>query len=337
MLRNWRLWLGLAISLVFLFWLGGQVQDFGRVLDLLARAQYVYLLPALAIYFIGVWLRAVRWRFLLLPLKPVSSRRLFPVVVIGYMVNDILPARLGELARAYLLGEREGVSKSATLATIVVERVFDGLVLLGLMLVVALTMPFDPTLRQIVWATGLLFLGLLVLIVAMSARPSWAEGLVSLCLRPLPERYRAPLAGVALAGLTGLRALRSARMALAALALSAAAWLCETAMYYVIALGFFSHVSVRATLLATSVANVGGMIPSSPGYVGTFDALAVFSLGLFGVGRELALGYTAVLHLALLLPITLLGFFYLWRENLTLRGLSQARLQPSLPADGPAD
>jgi glycosyltransferase 2 family protein len=337
LLKNWRFWLGLAISLVFLYWLGSQVQDLGRVLDLLARAQYVYILPALAVYFFGVWLRAVRWRYLLLPLKPVSSGRLFPVVVIGYMVNDILPARIGELARAYLIGEREGLSKSATLATIVVERVFDGLVLLGLMLAVALTMPFDSTLQQIVWATGLLFLGLLLLILAMAARPDWAEAILALGLRPVPERYRGPVAGIGLAGLTGLRALRSARTALAALALSAAAWLCETAMYYIIALGFFSNVNVRAMLLTTSVANVGGMIPSSPGYVGTFDALAVFSLGLFGVGRELALGYTAVLHLALLLPITLLGFFYLWRENLSLRGLSKARLQPSLPADGPAD
>ncbi|MHB1131705.1 MAG: lysylphosphatidylglycerol synthase transmembrane domain-containing protein [Chloroflexota bacterium] len=336
-MAKWRLGLGLAISLVFLYWLSSQVRDLDRVLAALSEAQYIYVLPALAAYFLGVWVRAIRWHYLLKPVREVSASQLFPVVVIGYMANNILPARIGEFVRAYVLGERAGISKTATLGTIVVERLCDGLALLSFMLMVALVVPFGITLQQIAWVTAALFLGMLAALALFAARPDWAERLVGLALRPLPPRYAAPLARLAAAGLSGLRALRSARVFGTAFALSLLAWLCEAAMYYLIALGFFPWLGAEAILLTVAVANVGAMIPSSPGYIGTFDALAVFALGLFGVAGELALGYTAVLHAALILPVTLLGFFFLWRENLTLSTLTRTPLRASLPADGSLD
>ena len=337
LLRSLRLWLGIAISLVFLYWLASQVRDLAHVWGALQQAQYIYLLPALVAYFAGVWVRSVRWHFLLKPVRVVSSERLFPVVVIGYMANNILPARIGELVRAYVLGEREGVSKSATLATIVVERVCDGLVMLAFMLAVGLVVPFGTTLQQMVWATAVLFVGLLVTIAVFAARPDWAERLVGLALRPVPARHRLPFAKIAAAGLTGLAAMRSARGVATAFGLSILAWLCEAGMYYLIAQGFFPDIGLHAMLLTVAVANVGAMIPSSPGYVGTFDALAVFTLGLFGIDGDLALGYTAVLHTALLVPVTLLGFFFMWRENLTLSLLSRAPSRLTVPTQGPAD
>lgn len=336
LLKQLRLWLGLAISLVFLFWLAGQVQDVGRVWEAMRRAEYIYVLPAVLVYFAGVWVRSVRWHFLLKPVKAVSSKRLFPVVVIGYMANNILPARIGEFVRAYVLGERESVSKSATLATIVVERICDGLALLTFMLVVGLVVPFGDTLRQLVWVTAALFLGLLLTVAVLAARMDWAEALTATVLRPVPSRYRAPLGRMAAAGLTGLTAMRSARAVIVVYGLSLLAWLCEAGMYYLIAQGFFPGIGLPVMLLTVAVANVGAMIPSSPGYVGTFDALAVFTLGLFGVGGEAALGYTVVLHATLLVPVTLLGFFYMWRENLTLSLLSRKSTGSALPAEGSA-
>ncbi|MGH7862311.1 MAG: lysylphosphatidylglycerol synthase domain-containing protein, partial [Candidatus Dormibacteraceae bacterium] len=102
MSQRWRLVGGALISLFFLAWATRLVGSFGGMVASLDRANYFYLVPALLVYFAGVWLRAVRWHFLLRPVKPIPSRRLFPVVVIGYMANDVLPARLGELVRAYV-------------------------------------------------------------------------------------------------------------------------------------------------------------------------------------------------------------------------------------------
>jgi uncharacterized protein (TIRG00374 family) len=333
LLKNWRLWLGLLISVAFLYWLAGQVRDLERLGDALRGAQYWYVIPALVVYFVGVWVRAVRWRFLLRPTQSVSTDRLFPVVVIGYMANNVLPARVGEFVRAYVLSQREGTSKSTTLATIFVERVFDGLAMLGFMVAVALFVPFSPILQQIAGLTAALFLTLLAAIVFLALRPAIAESLIARSAPLLPTRFRRPAERVAVAGLAGFRVMRSPQTVAAVMSLSLLVWLCEAGMYYIIALGFFAHVPVHAMLLTVAVANMGTMIPSSPGYVGTFDALAVFTLGLACIEREIAFAYTAVLHGALIVPITLWGFFYLWRENLSLRGLRKAQLAVPSPGD----
>ncbi|MHB9091976.1 MAG: lysylphosphatidylglycerol synthase transmembrane domain-containing protein, partial [Chloroflexota bacterium] len=249
-----------------------------------------------------------------------ASRRLFPVVVIGYMANDVLPARMGEIVRAYALEQREGISKTTTLATVFVERVFDGLAMLAFLGAVAVFVPFAATLQQVAALTAALFLTLTAFLFAMALKPLLAERVVLWVIHLLPARLHPPLERMVRSGLAGLRVLRSVRNVAAGLALSLVAWLCEGTMYYTIALGFFPGVPFYVMLLTVAVANIGTMIPSSPGYVGTFDALAVMTLGLFGIGSEIGLAYTAVLHAVLIVPVTLLGFFYLWRENLSLAG-----------------
>ena len=127
---NWRFWLGLAGSLLFLFILLFKL-DLREIGDALKDANYWYVAPAIGLYFIAVYFRALRWRYLLSPLGSVEVQRLYPVVIIGYMANNLLPARLGEFVRSYYLARREGFSASTGLATIAVERVYDGLTLLA--------------------------------------------------------------------------------------------------------------------------------------------------------------------------------------------------------------
>ncbi|MHB1414656.1 MAG: lysylphosphatidylglycerol synthase transmembrane domain-containing protein, partial [Chloroflexota bacterium] len=266
--------------------------------------------------------------------QSVSGRRLFPVVVIGYMANDVLPVRMGELVRAYVLGLREGISKATGLSTIFVERVFDGLAMIAFLAGVAAFIPLAASLKQIAVATAVLFLALSAGILVLAMQSSRAERLVGYVVRLLPAGARGPVQKIASSMLVGLGVMRSGRAVVAALVLSIAAWLCEAGMYYLIALGFFPEIPFYVMLLTVAVANLGTMIPSSPGYVGTFDALAVFTLGLFGIGNEVAVGYTAVLHAALIFPITFLGFFFLWRENLTLGGLRRAPISAPASVDG---
>lgn len=319
--RQWRIWLGLGVSLFFLAWALRQVGDLSTMGLALRDANYLYLIPALAVYFFGVWLRAARWHYLLRPLRALPVGQLFSVVVIGYMANDVLPARLGELVRAYVLGDRERLSKSAVLATIAVERTFDGLTMLGFMVLVGAFVPLDERLRLILQVAAGIFGVALVAFFVVASSPERALRLVGIAARPLPARARPLAESVAERFLAGLSVMQSWRLLMATFALSVAAWLCEAGMYYLIAIGFGLELGPAAYLLTTAVANLGGMIPSSPGYVGTFEWFALASLGLFGLAGGAALSYVLVLHAALLVPVTLLGFLFLWRYGLSLRSL----------------
>ncbi len=324
MLRQKRFWLGLIVSLILLVFVFYQT-DPSKILDSLSKAQYGYLIPALVLYFIGVWIRAVRWHFLLRSIKPIPSGALFRTVVIGYMANDILPFRAGELVRAYVLGAQESVSKAATLVTIVVERVFDGLTMLTFIVAASFWLNFgDDALALRLRLVGVLFIVAIGALAILAGMPRRVERIADFFLRRVPaESMRTRAAGLMRSLLEGLGALRSPVDSFAVYALSVIAWLCETGMYVLIALGFGITLPFTVFLLAAAFANLVTIAPSTPGYVGVFDAPIVYTLTLFGVNQNLATSYTLVLHAALYLPVTLLGFYYLWRGGLSLGQMTQ--------------
>lgn len=325
MLKHWRIWLGVAISLLLLY-LVLRNTDPAELGSALASANYGWLVPAVLVYFVGVWLRAWRWRFLLRSIKPLPIGLLFRTIVIGYMANDILPFRLGEIVRAYVLGIKGGVSKAATLTTIVVERVMDGLTMVGFMVVASLLLPLDQTLQNTVRLSGLVFLAVVVVLFAIVASRRLADALVRLCLRPFPRALAARLETLAASFLDGLGALRSPADLAGVLIFSVLGWLPEAAMYALVALGFGIGQPFGVYMLTTAAGNLGAMVPSTPGYVGVFDAPAKYVLVLSGVADGVATSFTLVLHAALLIPVILLGFVFLWQEGLSLQGLQ--RQQP---------
>ncbi|HVC32873.1 MAG TPA: lysylphosphatidylglycerol synthase transmembrane domain-containing protein [Chloroflexota bacterium] len=321
--QHWRLVVGVLVSLFFLAWAARLVGSFGAMVESLGQANYLFLIPALVAYFAGVWLRAVRWHFLLRPIKPIASRRLFPVVVIGYMANDVLPARLGELVRAYVLAEQEDVPKTTTIGTIVVERLFDGIAMLIFVGIVGLAVPLDVQIAAIFRIAAVLFVGVLIALFVVGSSRTRAVGLIERLERLLPSSLEGKVAALTDRFLQGLDCLQSGRLSAVILLLSLGAWLCESTMYFVVALGFGLSLGFPAYMLTAAVANLGAMVPAAPGYVGTFDFGALASLRLFGAIPGQAAGYVLVLHATLLIPVTLLGFFYLWRANLSLRSLGQ--------------
>ncbi len=328
MLRNWKFWLGLLISLFFLF-LAFRGVKLNEAWQALSTANYLYIIPALVAYFIGVWLRAWRWRVLLRPVKDLSARRLFPTVVIGYMANNILPARLGEVVRAYILGENEKVSKSATLATIVVERMFDGLSMIGFMIVILWLFPLGAgsgadLLQGILLVGAPLFLIALIAFFVIASSRSLALRLVGFAVRFLPAGLRDKVNHVIVAFLDGLAVLRSPKDVVVVFVLSVIIWLFEASMYYIVMLGFNFRQPFYVLLLATAAANLFTIAPSTPGYVGVFDFPVRATLTTFGVAESTAISFTLVLHAALWVPVTLLGVFFLWRAGLSL-GWLQAR------------
>jgi glycosyltransferase 2 family protein len=349
--------IGIGVSIVFLVWALSN-EDLGAVGQAIVRANYWALLPALALYFAGVWIRAVRWRILLSPVVPrISVPKTFELVVIGYMANNVLPARIGELVRAYVLSKREGVRKTATLATILVERIFDALVMVGfaaaVVLIVTVVEPdalatgpahrLGTLLSEQSTLIALLAIGLLVVLlafVAIASSRSRAEAAIRLALRPLPGRLHERAERLASAFIGGLGALRSGRGMAAVSGLSVAAWLFEAGMYYIVGTWGFSLLGTDSQplpfyvyVLATSFVNLGTLVPQAPGYIGVFEVIAKGVLvGAFDVESGRATSYVLVLHAALLIPVTLLGFVYLARESLSWReltGLEKTRARAS--------
>lgn len=309
--------MGLAISAVFV-WLALQGLELAEVWENIRGANYWWLIPGVGAYFIGVWVRTWRWDYMLRPLKRIPVSELFPVVVIGYMGNNVYPFRAGELLRSYVLRRRENVPMSASLATVIVERVFDGLVML---LFVFVALPFAPipsdSLRTLVTLASLGFLGATVVFFVLAAAPERTVSLTRWFSNIfIPHRFRQPVLEFASRFLEGLESLRNFRNVLMIFFTSIIIWLLETVKYWFVMQAFPFHVSFFALLLMNGVVNLATTLPSAPGYVGTFDTPGIAVLVLYGVARDLAGAYTLVLHAALWLPITLLGAFYMIREGL---------------------
>jgi hypothetical protein len=135
LLRSPRIWLGVALSALFIVIFLWRT-DFGEIGDAFAHANYWWALASIPVYFVAAYFRAWRWKYLMRPLGEFRTSALFPIVIIGFMANNLIPARAGEFVRAYLVGERYSISKMAALGTIAVDRVFDGITLLPFLLIV---------------------------------------------------------------------------------------------------------------------------------------------------------------------------------------------------------
>jgi uncharacterized protein (TIRG00374 family) len=315
-----KFWLGLVVSLVFLY-LAFQGQDFGKIGQALGEANYWWLFPALVAYFVGVWVRAVRWHYLLGPLKKVPIKRLFPVVVIGYMANDVLPVRMGEVVRSYVLGRRENVSKTGTLATIVVERMMDGITMLLFLATAAFFVTINKDIEGIERVASIVFLIFIVVFFIVASSRTLLLKLEAFGLGLLPTKIRTKVAGIADKFIDGLQVLRQWRDLLAVFSLSVLAWLCEAGMYWMVALAFTGlNLSWQAVILTLAVANLFTLVPSTPGYVGPFDFAANKVLvSVFLVNKELASSYVILLHAALYFPVTLWGVYYWVSEHFSFK------------------
>ena len=184
-----KVWLGVAVSAVLL-WVAVRGVSLDEVLQQLRQVRPVWLVPVIVSIFLRFWLTAVRWQVLLRPVKRVGIHRLFAITMIGFMANNVLPARLGEFVRAYALGRSEALPPSLPFATIVIERIFDGFTLL-LFLVGGLSF-LQPS-RTLLWAAALtcaLYLGILGGLVAL--RTGRGLGLLIWALGRLPDRLGRP-------------------------------------------------------------------------------------------------------------------------------------------------
>jgi uncharacterized protein (TIRG00374 family) len=339
MIRDRRLWLGLAFSAAALAWALRGV-EWGRLFETLAHARWWWLLLALPLYLAGYWSRAKRVAQLLEPIKRVSSQRVLPPLVIGFLFNNILPGRLGELVFAWLLGKREGISRTASFAVVVLSRILDGITIVAFFLfglfafmrfdqgdagaelleVAGMQLSRQALLGKIYLAgiLGAILFGLVSgICFLLIAWRDLAVRLADRVLDVLPSRFSVAGKTALERFISGLGILKDPGRLFGVFLFNFIPWGLELFTYYFGGRVFGLSLTLRESALIMGMTNLAMIIPSGPGGVGLFEGGGMMVMALLGVEKTVALAYIVMVHAIILLPINLWGAAYLWREGIS--------------------
>lgn len=336
---GWKGWLGFAISALLVWWTLRGV-DPSEVAGLVRGADWVLLSAAVAVATFGFLIRAVRWRILLHPIDPDTPlRSRFGAVTIGFMANNLLPARVGEFARAYAMGRFErSVPVPAAFGSLVVERVLDALVL-TLFLVGAVLTPAFPEVELggrflLLLRTGLTIVGVVgVGLVLLLVFPRFAVRVIETVARALPDSLERLVVESMEAFLDSLRVVRSPRLLGGAVAWTVVFWVWNGASFWLGMMAFGIDTGFISALFTQSVVGFGVAIPALPGFFGTFHASAQFALEtVYGVEAARTLAFAYAYHLGGFFPVTFIGLWYARSLGLSLGevGASEDRVEAEL-------
>ncbi len=318
-----RFWASLAISAVFIG-LFLRATHPSEIKSALGEANYWWLFPAFAVLLVAISARCVRWSVLMRPVAPMSPARLFPYAIIGYMANNLLPARAGELVRAYVLGDREHLSKMGTFGTIAVERLFDGCVLVLMLLAAGSYVGFeDSKLRLIALVSTVFFLAALVGFYVLTLSEERAKRVIHLFLRVLPARFESRAENMADQLVSSLRSVHDPKSLALVLVFSVLAWTVEAGSYAVIGQGFNLGVGFGHYMLLLAAANLAIIIPTFFGGTGPFEWAAKLVLVGGGVSADVASAYSIIAHALILIPTTIIGLLLLWSFGVSFRRITQ--------------
>ncbi len=320
---NWfRLVIGTSISLVFLY-LALKDVPLGDVAQSLARANYMWVALAVAVVVLGSYLRAVRWMRLYYPMdKGLRAWQMWGISLIGQMLNIILPWRVGEIARIALAGEIEKRSKTQTLATLGIEKIFDTLMLLAILIAIPFFMALPNWLEES--RAGLTITALILIMTALALLISRNWLLVIIGKIPYLQGRLFERAQLAL---SSLDVLKRWDVHLELQALSALVWFLGGLTNYLILLALNLPLALISAFVLLAVLQVGGFVPSSPGRVGVFQYLCILALALFGVDKSTGLTYGILLYLVAYGPPMILGVLFLWWDGINLRRISAETVQ----------
>jgi uncharacterized protein (TIRG00374 family) len=323
--KHQMLTMNVGISLVFLDLVFAQI-EWDVLAEALAGANYWMLLPSSILVVISLFLRTWRWQWLLRALGRVPFGPAFRATNVGIGANMVLPARAGEFLRAYVIGRSTGVSKTGAFATLVVERIFDGLtILLSLVVVVLLVGVQSPVLKQIGMLGGLFYLGALAGVCVFYFRQTWFTTIVE---RLLPERWATRISGLLQAFANGLAVLRDGRQLLLVSLQSLLIWFVIALSFYpvLLAFDFGAPVPLFTPFLLLPLVALGLTIPGAPGGVGILQYMSVLALQLSfaAVGAELAAdfaeqaaAFSLLVHFSQAAPEVILGAWAFLAEGLT--------------------
>jgi glycosyltransferase 2 family protein len=324
MSRRLRTAVGVLLSLLLLGWALRDV-SLAEVMRQIRDADVLLLSASIAVALAGFYIRAVRWGILLIPVAPgIPLRPRIAATFIGFAANNLLPARIGEFARAFTLSRLTGVKVGSAFATLVIERLLDGLILVAL-LFAAMAAPGFPAdlqiggvnLRTAAGGIALLMVGVALFLFLAVMRPRYAAQLAHLLVRILPVRARHPIVQLLRSFAAGLAVLRSTRLFVASVGIAVGQWL-FLAVSFVLAFAAFGidHVPFSGAVFLQSLIGLAVAIPSSPGFFGPYEAASRIGLAFWDVPSDQAISFAIGFHIAGFLPVTLIGVYYVWRLGL---------------------
>ncbi len=319
--------LGIGVSLFFLVLIFRKI-DFNQLAAAFKTLNYWYLSAAVVVTLFSLSFRAVRWHFLILPLKKAKPRNLLAATIICYMGNNLLPARLGEFLRAIVLAEKEQLEVSAVFATLVIDRLFDGFMVLFILVFTFFTVKLPPGMENVQqglvtggYVTLALYVAVIAFLVVLKRATTRTIHVLSLLLRPFPKALSDKIIPLLGSFISGIR-LPAKPAELAALLLSSlviwgsAAWPIDLVLK-----AFSIQLPFSAALFILVFLVFAVMVPASPGYVGTYHAACVYGLMAFALPKEQALSVALVVHAVGFFPVILLGFYFLWKEKISFAAL----------------
>lgn len=325
-----KFWLGIAVSVFFMILLFRKI-DFNLLLAALIKVDYRYILLAIACTFFSYFLRAVRWHFLLIPEKNIPFSTLFPVTVIGYMANNLLPARLGEFVRAYILAQREGLQTPTVFASLVIDRLFDGFTVLSILLFTIFTLQLpqglseaETVLRSGGVVTFVLYAVVVAFLVLLKRQTMRTLAWTRIMLNPFSQKLSDRVIPLLGSFIGGIRMSSKGGHIAALLMSSMAIWLFCVIPVDLVLQGFDIHLPITASMFILVLLVFAVMVPASPGFIGTYHYACFKGLSAFGIPESKAVSIALVLHGISFFPVIIAGLYYLWRDKISFKGLESA-------------
>ena len=313
---RWKFVVGIVISVIFIF-LSIRGIQFGQIWVSLKGINFFYVFLSLFCIPALVIVRAYRWKLMLKPIKNISVYSLFSSTIIGFMVNNILPLRVGEFVRAYSLGKKENISKSSILATQVVERIYDMISIIIIAGIVLYFIDLPEWFKKAGYTlTFFSILGLIMTILIVRFQQT-AVKISDFIFRWFPERIRIKLTDIFNNVLDGLNTIKDSGNYFFIVVTSFLVWIISAAQIAILYKAFsFSTIPVYSAIIVLVMTMFIIAVPQSPGFVGGFHFACKEGLLIFGIAPGAALGFSIVFHAANYITITILGLFYFTGENL---------------------
>ncbi|MCZ6673970.1 MAG: lysylphosphatidylglycerol synthase transmembrane domain-containing protein [Verrucomicrobia bacterium] len=325
-----KLWIGIIVSVLLMGWVLSRV-NVGLLLESLGQIKIFPVLIAIICLLSTQMIKAWRWKYLMNSIKPMPTVNLLSPMVIGTMTDMILPARGGDVVRAFLIGNKEKVSKMATLATVVIERILDLATILIMCLVVLVWIPFSippegqavfAKFREIILIVGILCVLAVAVVVFVTWRGERLQKPLERFLGFLPERLRSRTMDVVRNFSSGLGSLKSGRDFLMVSLISMFLWSVYALSNFFILDAFSMYLPFYSSFILLFFQVLGVTLPSSPGFIGTYHAAVIAAFALLGVSHEAAVSVALVMHGAFFIPYILAGMVFLWMENLSIQSLN---------------
>lgn len=320
-------WLGIGISAFFLFLVFRSI-DGAKLMAALRSMDSRFLVPAVAATLLSYYVRAYRWKLLLMEDKQTCMTNLFSATSIGYMANNLLPARIGELVRVYVLGEKEEIDKGTVFASLVLDRLFDGFSVLFILLATLFTLHLpgnDAEIRTALMTGGYVtvaaYLAIVAFLVLLKKKTIATLHFAALLLKPFSPRLAEKVIPLLGSFIKGIRLSWRPSIFLGLIVSSVAIWAFAIWPINLALQSFGISLPLTASLFIMVLLVIAVLVPASPGYIGTYHYACFKALTAFGIGSEKALSVALVIHAINFFPITLIGLYYLARGRMSLSGI----------------